>query len=70
MKNQQEGQPPSQDPVEPKSEMLPSIQLIPEAVGTHTLEGTPLKRDKRGGAMGTVNNFIQKTYAILQEKQF
>jgi hypothetical protein len=33
-------------------------------------EGAILKRDKRAPLPSSINTFIQKTYAILQEKQF
>lgn len=70
MEGRKEEQGNAKEGKDPNEEVLPSIQLISEPPGTPAAEGTPLRRDKRGPSLGSINNFIQKTYAILQEKQF
>jgi hypothetical protein len=70
MQGRADGQTPAERIPQPRDEIISSIQLIPEEQGAGSNEGTPFRRDKRGGCLVSINNFIQKTYAILQEKQF
>ena len=51
-------------------ESIPSIQLLPGLEQSYQPEDTYVKKDKKPPLPLSINNFIQKTYAILQEKQF
>lgn len=52
------------------NEPVPSIQLIPDHPLSQGQGSGLFRRDKKGPSLPSVNNFIQKTYAILQEKQY
>ena len=48
-----------------------SIQLLPQPSALQLQDSTcTYTKDKRPSAFASVNNFIKKTYAILQEKRF
>ena len=49
---------------------MPSIQVLPEQDQRIAVDCALTKKDKKVPIPPSVNNFIQKTYAILQEKQF
>ena len=51
-------------------EPIPSIQLLPGLEQPQQPEDTCARKDKKPSLPLSINNFIQKTYAILQEKQF
>jgi len=50
-------------------ESMLSVQLLPQDSALH-LQDNPSSKEKRLSAFASVNNFIKKTYAILQEKRF
>lgn len=51
-------------------EPIISVQLLPQDSGLLLHERTSSSRDKNPAPFASVNNFIKKTYAILQEKRF
>lgn len=51
-------------------EPIPSIQLLSDHPVQNLGVNAFQKKDKKTGNLQSINNFIQKTYAILQEKQF
>ena len=57
-------------PAEVKEEGAFSIQLIPQDSQGLLPEGGAGGRERRAANGSSINNFIRKTYAILQEKRF
>ena len=49
---------------------MPSIQLLPDLSQPQPPEPVPPRKEKKAALPASINNFIQKTYTILQEKQF
>lgn len=61
---------PVEQPSPPQNGMIPSIQLIHEHPQPSNPDICPVRKDRKSSHALSVNNFIQKTYAILQEKQY
>ena len=59
-----------EQPSSPPNGGIPSIQLLPDQSQTPQEDLCQPRRDRKQSLPLSVNNFIQKTYSILQEKQF
>ena len=57
-------------PSSPHNGLIPSIQLLPDHLHPELGELSQPRKDRKPSLPPSVNNFIQKTYSILQEKQF